>query len=344
MNESSESEPPLPRGSSRYTHFPFVTDDVRLHDTNTTVYSGVRMALAHFKEATNCYQNEELYMRIWEDSEEEESTNAEVLNFGRELEVSPSPVSKPVLRFMESEVQSEPGAIAMRVRAALAVYGGKDERAMGVEVENYVINCVAQREPRSHKWSDDDLVDCVGDLLTEKYFDDHIDDFVDRITSVMHFNLVRSEPALQKRTVCPSFYSAYVLVWKYDADFHGMYDAGCFVDDYFSLLHVAHGDGWGQMRDLLQKSGLLMNVEKFRYYFLRRPALEDVCHNDECSIYLDDLVVGTPISTADDYFPTYESESLEPRSAKAVHFESSPQLLHINQQEAPAYVYLDAVQ
>lgn len=348
MGESKDSDSLLPKGSTRYLEFPFLCDDVRLKDTKSSLESGIKLSLAHYQEARECYVNEEYYRALWRQREAESAAEEQVLEIDRESlsenHVVGSPGNKPVIRFLESDTQNEPGAIARRVREALVSSSAKNEPAVDAEVENYVINCVAQREPRSHKWDDEDLVAYVGDLMTEKYFDDHIDDFVDAVTSHMYFNVMLYEPLMLKRIECPNFYSKYILVWKYDGDFHNMYDSQCFIDDYFSRLHVLSGDYWGNMRELLQKNGVLMNVDKFRHYFRRSQTqgkLEFV-EMDETSIYLSHE--GSVANM--EYSPSFEtsSESSVPRSAKAVHFEPAPRLLHINQQEAPAYVYLDAVE
>lgn len=343
MGESKDCDSLLSKGSTRYFEFPFHCDDVRLKDTKSSLESGIRLSLAHYQEAHECFVNEEYYRALWRQREAETAAEEEVLEIDRESlnenHLVGSPGNKPVIRFF---TQNEPGIIARRVREALVSYSGKNEPAVDAEVENYVINCVAQREPRSHKWDDDDLVAYVGELVTEKYFDDHIDDFVDGVTSHMYFNVMLYEPLMQKQIECPNFYAKYILVWKYDGDFHNMYDSQCFIDDYFSRLHVMSGDCWGSMRELLQKNGVLMNVDKFRHYFRRSQTRGELIEVDETSIYLSH----EDSAAIMDYSPSYEtsSESSVPRSVKAVHFEPAPRLLHINQQEAPAYVYLDAVE
>lgn len=301
------------------------------------------MSLMHYTEAQQYFAQEDMYRELWQHAEGDEEE--EVLQVDREsvdTALSASTENKPVIRFMESDTQSEPSVIASKVRAALNLYCDENESAADAEVENYIINCVVQREPRSHKWDSDDLAAFVGELATEKYFDAHIDDFVDDVTSLMYFNVMLLDPPLQKRAENPRLYGKYVLVWKYDEDFHNMYDGQCFIDDYFSRSSTPYDDFWGNMAEQLQKNGLLMNVDKFRHYYKRGQTQKEVSAPDDSSLYL--ATVGSPISM--DYCPSYEIPSADsvPRSVKAVHFELSPRMLHINQQEAPVYVYLDATE
>lgn len=272
-----------PKGEKRPSNFPLSSELVLL-DSKKSIRSGVKNSLLWFH-AQNSYIEKHLELEVIKDNDNDEDGNE---NDGHE-EIDFHPVvsrNEALLSSMKQNPSRVPaignnnkllGLVQRRVQRIV-------EERFSLPVSNSFKICIVNTVLQDYETDDLSAIynklfrkegkERIMQIIEQSYFDkyplEQLDNFYDELFGCLglasEFNIFATNK--------PSFYKYYTDIWKLDRDGFKDYDYQCFINyceeqqqQQYDYDDESFSQEW--LHEYVNQ-GVLMNVEKFYYYFNRK--------------------------------------------------------------------------